>query len=756
MEVEMKPSVRRRPTSRWTLGGMGALLAAAGLATLVASPARGSAELPVFPSQIEMVTVDAVIVDANGTPVPSLNREDFTVLENGVRQEIASFEAISVKGPAAVAAPSAAAVRSVNVATNVAAPGRRATFLVVFDDLHLSAVSAKQARTALEQFLREAAHEGDRVTIVSTATRGAWSGTLPEDRDDLLAFAARLKGRIVTTGSDLMTDYEAMRIAEYNDTELLDRVMGRYYQRSECSTLSPCDAKVLSDARAVHGKAKGEREGTLVVIERALEGLARLRGRKAVVLLSEGFVHDDPQERIYSRTVAAAQRTNAALYFVDVRGIVGLSVYNSAEAPIDGEPTNPKLPERASGVMLANRSRDVKELLTRATVERPKGELKIGVETIADDTGGFVLRGTNDLAPGLGRIAAESRVYYLLGYHPTNTSRDGSFRRIDVRVARAGLEVRARKGYDAPGAEGKESRKASRQETPDPLAQAFEASADVPLRLATYALEPAPERRTRVLAVTEIDVSGLRTEEQAGRRVGHLELRLEAIPRDGGESRVHTVAMDADVPAAASLRGTGVWRPIRLEFELPSGVYRVRASARDTSSGVSGVVAQRLEVTDPTAFRISTPILSDAIAPPSGPSPSPEPAPLAHQQFAADSGHPLLCQFEVFGAARNPTTKRAQVTVQLTLADDKGRAIGAAAPVPMAQSKDGRLRQLIALPLDRLAAGQYALTLVVEDRVAGARDEWQSSFVIEAGTDSVGGSAAAPAIGARAATVRLP
>jgi len=750
----MKPSARPRPISRWTIGGSGALLAAAGLATFIASPARGAGEPPVFPSQIEMVTVDAVVVDSNGAPVPSLTRGDFTVLEGGVRQEIATFEAISIKGAREAAPSVAAAPRPVRVTTNVAAPGQHTTFLVVFDDIHLSVASIAQARTALDRFLRESVREGDRVTIVSTDSRGAWSGTLPADRDDLVAFAGRLKGRIVIAGPERMTEYEAMRIAEYNDAQALERVMGRYYRYSECSTVSPCDARVLEEARAQHGHDKALRETSLAVIERALEGLARLRGRKSVVLLSEGFIHDDPQETAYRHVVTAAQKTNAALYFVDVRGVVGLAPYGGADAPEDGEPTNPKLPNQAAGV-LQNRTRNVTEIVGRSGLERNKTEQKIDVATIADDTGGFVVRGTNDLAPGLERIASESRVYYLLGYYPKNASRDGSFRKIDVRVARSGLEVRARKGYDAPGPEGKESRKTARQEKPDPLMQAFEASADVPLRLATYALEPAPEHRTRVLAVTEIDVSGLRTEQQAGRRVGHLDLRLEAIPRDGGESRVHTVAMDADVPAAGSARGAGVWRPIRLEFELPSGVYRVRASVRDTSSGASGIVAQRLELGDPAAFRISTPILSDLVASPSGQSPAREPAPLAHQQFAAGSGRPLLCQFEVFGAARNPATKRADVTVKLTLADEQGRAIGAAPAVPMAQSKDGRLRQLIALPLDRLTAGQYALTLVVEDRVAGAKEEWQDTFVIEAPAVSVGGSALAPASGTLAA-VRMP
>ena len=39
----------------------------------------------------------------------------------------------------------------------------------------------------------------------------------------------------------------------------------------------------------------------------------------------------------------------------------------------------------------------------------------------------------------------------MLGYYPTNEKRDDRFRRIEVRVNKPGLQVRARKGYVSPG-----------------------------------------------------------------------------------------------------------------------------------------------------------------------------------------------------------------------------------------------------------------------------------------------------------------
>ena len=50
------------------------------------------------------------------------------------------------------------------------------------------------------------------------------------------------------------------------------------------------------------------------------------------------------------------------------------------------------------------------------------------------------------------QIAAELRQQYSLGYSSTNESRDGKYRKIQVKVARKDAVVRSRPGYRAPKA----------------------------------------------------------------------------------------------------------------------------------------------------------------------------------------------------------------------------------------------------------------------------------------------------------------
>ncbi len=64
---------------------------------------------------------------------------------------------------------------------------------------------------------------------------------------------------------------------------------------------------------------------------------------------------------------------------------------------------------------------------------------------------------------------------------------------------------------------------------------------------------------------------------------------------------------------------------------------------------------------------------------------------------------------------------------------------------------DGRLRQLIALPVGGPADGEYETTLVVGDRVAGAKDEWKESFEVATMPARVDGSGRATPVDARAA-----
>ena len=71
---------------------------------------------------------------------------------------------------------------------------------------------------------------------------------------------------------------------------------------------------------------------------------------------------------------------------------------------------------------------------------------------LADKSGGRLVRADTlaSLPDAFAKIAAELRTQYAIGYYPTNKERDGKFRKIKIGSTRKGIALRARPGYRAP------------------------------------------------------------------------------------------------------------------------------------------------------------------------------------------------------------------------------------------------------------------------------------------------------------------
>jgi VWFA-related protein len=83
----------------------------------------------------------------------------------------------------------------------------------------------------------------------------------------------------------------------------------------------------------------------------------------------------------------------------------------------------------------------------------PRQGANAGVaKKITDETGGrmIVVNSEKHLEQAFDQISEELRSQYTLGYYPTNSTRDGKFRKIKIDTANKDLKVLARKGYYAP------------------------------------------------------------------------------------------------------------------------------------------------------------------------------------------------------------------------------------------------------------------------------------------------------------------
>jgi VWFA-related protein len=145
----------------------------------------------------------------------------------------------------------------------------------------------------------------------------------------------------------------------------------------------------------------------------------------------------------------AAVERNVRVYAVDSRGVAQSSLTGNgsmdAGAPSDRTPQSVirRTPSsNRGGTLLSDMDREA------SSVAFENGS---GMQQLAQTTGGVYLHDSNDMVKQFRSVLADGREYYLLGYVPTNRTRDGAFRAIKVEVANQKLHVRAKSGYWAEG-----------------------------------------------------------------------------------------------------------------------------------------------------------------------------------------------------------------------------------------------------------------------------------------------------------------
>jgi VWFA-related protein len=673
-----------------------------------------------FPAHVEQVTVDVVVTDGKGHPATDLTRENLEIFEDGVRQSIASFDLF--EAPAAPnALPSAAAEpRSSRLSTNTSLQEQRGrTFVIVFDDVHLGARTAQQAKAAIAEFLSKEAREGDRVTLLASAGGVWWTVRMEAGRAELLDLMKRLEGRLVPeTRRDWLSDYEAMRINVFRDNSILDRVQRRF-ETYGIQTLTEQSAHVrdmmavedpviTSRAAEVYFQAVARNHVTLGALERALNALAPVKGRKTLVLVSEGFVYDT-QLPEFKRLIDESRRVNAAIYFVNARGLEGLPDALGAEY-------STILPAEDLGFAFSQ-----------------EAETQEGSVSLAADSGGFTVRNSNDLAAGLKRISDETRAYYLIGYSPTNTAHDGAFHKIEVKLrGRRGLEVRARKGYYAPSDHAATTPPAPKGT--DPVFQAALDSPyeleDVPLRMTHFVREETTLDEARVFVAAEVDVRRLGLREGDGRSVGALQYLMVAMQRDSGELFRVDQTLELALPPETRAQLSRTWLPIVREFTLHSGRCRLKLIVRDKATGRMGTLVHDFEVPDLKPFRISTPVLSDLRETSPDGSPGDRLAILARRDFPR--GASLFCQLDVYRAVKEETSGLARVSMGYEVRRSDGALLTREAPSLIAAAGTGALSRMIGFSLASAPPGQYVLSLRVKDELSGDTLEQREPFSVSA------------------------
>jgi len=380
------------------------------------------AQQPTFKSTTELVEVDAVVLDKSGNFVPGLKLENVTIYENGKPQKIQQF--FMVTHDQGVTEGS---VRSEYA--DQAEYGAHRVFVMLFDEAHLANDSLMRVKIGAEAFVREMFSVGDAGGVFLNG--GMFKGRLTVDKGELLAGIRAVQPAFENRQGILAPfrqwpriddEVQASKIAD-GAREVVERLGTKACQEDPQACqgeggLGNVENLIQQKARLYVRQARMMTDRTLQSLERVANGLAKIPGRKTVVLMTEGFFVEDSRTQLEMISAQSA-RSGVTIYSIDGRGL------------INGMTVNPD-------VTMVDRSR---------VTSFDTGD--DGPTILTEGTGGFMVRNIDDAKRAFGLIARDTSTYYIIGYQPENATMDGRVRKIEVKTNVPGTKVRARKSYAA-------------------------------------------------------------------------------------------------------------------------------------------------------------------------------------------------------------------------------------------------------------------------------------------------------------------
>jgi VWFA-related protein len=407
-------------------------------ATNAGTPAN-SADIPVFRTTARQVLVDVVVDKKNGDPVPGLAKSDFSIEEDGKAEAVDFFEEHSTSAPAPVGAPSMPPMRPGVITNAPVAPPSAALYVFLLDSLNTEPQDQVYVRQQILAFL----HELDPGTEVAVFSLGAGLRLVQGFTSDPAALLAAVSRKEAERGSMAQTRSDNADDAGSIATLQAMRSNG---------------AAALQGAQAnAHAYSFGARASmtfeALNALARYLEGIP---GRKNLVWFASSF------PVVFFPTASEMDRLknnpnlpgymNRVKQTADLFTLSKIAVYPVSRA--GGTTSNVGLADSgdAGSAGGAGHFGTAASPTSSFTAESlGAGSALANMEQLAASTGGRAFT-TNDIDSALRKIVHDSDVYYTLGYAPANSATDGSFRRIDVKIAGGKYKLAYRQGYNADAA----------------------------------------------------------------------------------------------------------------------------------------------------------------------------------------------------------------------------------------------------------------------------------------------------------------
>ena len=362
--------------------------------------------------QSDIVLTNVVVRDKKtGEVVKGLKASDFTILENGKPQKIASFDYQNVDEAAVLRENSTVTGKATiadllnqNFAASPEALRDHRLIVMFFDLSSMQPEDIDRAVESAQDYVNKKMQPADLVALVSMATG------LSMDQDFTSDKAALLKG-----------------LGKYNGTEGTGFANGNEGGNSGGTA---DDASSFTADDSEYNALNTDRE--LYAIRTIAKSLERVDQRKSLLYFSGGLTRQGIENQASMRAATnEAVKANMAIYSVDSRGLEAMPpVGNASTGSLRGTAAY------SGGAMQSNLDANFGSQETLAT--------------LSSDTGGKAFFDSNDFAPAFQQVQHDTEAYYILGFHSTDTARDGSYRHLTVKLNRSDAKMDYRPGYYAP------------------------------------------------------------------------------------------------------------------------------------------------------------------------------------------------------------------------------------------------------------------------------------------------------------------
>jgi VWFA-related protein len=691
------------------------------------SPRAQQTQAPVrSPGAVQAATtavlVDVVVRDKRGQPVTDLTAADFEIHEDGVLQELGAITlytressvrlATRESGVAPVSGDATAAK------TSLEAPPE-AVIALVFDRLapEARAVAHKAALGYVNQLAENPSLVGVFGIDLSLNTYQTYT------RD-----TARLRKAIAEVGlrSSAQAESQADRAREAGQRAAgSSSALGTLAAGGQAAAQAAQSGAGAAAPEAIAADMQRRTLETFEVLEREQQGLSATHallavvnglrgrpGRKSVVLFSEGIGSAGNAGLRFRSLIDTANRANVSIYAMDAAGLrtesTSKETADTINAAVDRMLRRNPTADVAGGAMTAD--------LERAG-EMTRNDPHVVLGQLTDETGGVLIRNTNDLTGGFRRIDQDMRNYYMLSYVPKNDTFDGRFRTITVNVKRSGVEVAARKGYYAVRSAGPMP-VMSFEARPLALIDSTPVPNAMPIRAAALKF-PEPGRLGLTPVLVSVPASALTfqtTEDQASYRAEFTVLvRFRSGSGDVVDKMSQNYVLTGPMERLESVKQGNVL--FYRERELEPGLYNMEAIVHDSMSDRASVrfaTVERLALDEHTLRVSNLVIVASAERVAAADRPSGSPFLVGDLLLYPNLGEPLrkgatpeIGFFFTVYPAKGP---KPQARLELM----QNGAVLASLPLPLGEpDSSGRIQQVSRLPAAALSPGNYELRLVV-------------------------------------------